>query len=147
MRPLDRAIKKLKEKWLEQISSILDGSCGCVSPVTLIYEIPVYNNCNTAGINKYGIPGQINQTACDITTVEETLDLAVFYNEKAYVFKNQALINESFVRTVVNLENKEKLIKIGKIKIDGVSYRRDSVPEPCGFGPGYEYYSIIWIKQ
>lgn len=147
MRPLDRAIKRLKEKWLDQISSILDGSCGCVRPVTLIYEIPVYTNCNTAGINKYGIPGQVNQTACEMTTVEETIDLAVFYNEKAYIFKNQALINENFVRTVINLENKDKLIKVGKIKIDGVSYRKDSSPEPCGFGPGYEYYSIIWIRQ
>lgn len=146
MRPLERKIQKLKEKWLEMISTILDGSCGCVRSVSLLYQVPVFNDCNTSDINKLGIPGQLNQTACSMDTVIETLDLAVFYNEKAYVFKNQALVNENFVRTMTNEENKDKLLTVTKIKINDIIYRRDSSPEPCGFGPGYEYYSIIWIK-
>lgn len=146
MRPLDRALKKLKQKWLESISTILDGSCGCITEVVLIYEVPVYTDCNTSTINKLGIPGQLNQTACSIDTVEETIDIAVFYNEKAYAYKNKTLINENFVRTLVNETNKNKLIKVSKIKIDGVSYRKDSNPEPCGFGDGYQYFSMIWVK-
>ena len=42
---LDTVLCMLKNKWAELMSSLLDGSCGCLETITVYYALPEFVDC------------------------------------------------------------------------------------------------------
>lgn len=127
---LQQILQKLKQKWLDIIKEIIDGSCGCVREVKVFWNLPEWESCE----------------GCKQETYSETFEFAVFFNDHAYNYRFGLGLNESTCKIIFNLTNKNRIKDAVYFTIDDVKYERFSEVTPCGFNKDYEYYYLLLKK-
>ena len=127
---LSQILNKLKNKWLEMIKTLLDGSCGCIQDVKAVWELPTWENCQ----------------GCKPDLHEEDTTFAVFFNDHSYNHKYGLNIAPDRAKAIMTKERAEHLKDAKYFIIDGVEYVRDGRIEKMGFGKDYEMY-FFYMKN
>lgn len=128
---LTQILCKLKAKWLEMLSAILDGSCGCIHTVTIVWPDPEWTECE----------------GCKVDPITEEVDIAVFSNPRKMYYKyGISFDNASYLELLVNEENRAKLQDCMAIYYYNVKYEPAGGPNRCGLGSDTAYFSFLFKK-
>jgi hypothetical protein len=127
---IKKIIQKLSSKWFDLIGYIINGQCGCMRPVMVVWKMPEWSECNNCVQGEY----------------TEQIDLAVFLQDHSYNFKYGLGLTDETAKIIFSLENKEKISDARFFIIAGTKYEPHSKIQPIGFGAENDYYYMILKK-
>jgi len=134
MANLDYYLKILQKKWYEILKTIIEGECGCITTVTLVYLVPEFDpTCK---------PGK----PCKNKEIREDVEIAVFFDDKSFSYKYKMNVENGFAKTITNKAISDKLMKASYIIINEDKYQKDGRTVPMGFSndDDYKFFSIMW---
>lgn len=121
---INKILCKLKLKWQAIIDTIINGSCGCIRTITVVYLIPEWENCD----------------GCKQETYSTDLDLPVFFRNGSFDYRFGMNIGEQMAKLMFDSTTKTNIESAKYFLIDGKKYEPNSVIYPVGFGNDYDYY-------
>lgn len=134
MTSLDYYLKQLQRKWYEILKTIIEGDCGCITTVTLVYLVPEFDPTCKSGKN------------CKNKEIREDIEIAVFFDDKSFSYKYKMNVEQGYIKTITSKENSDKLVKCNYIIINGDRYQKDGKTVPMGFtnDDDYRFFSLMW---
>ena len=123
-------MQKLSSRWYELVGHIINGQCGCIRPVIVVWKMPEWEDCNR----------------CEQGEYMEEMELATFLQDHTYNFKYGLGLTDETAKIIFSKNTKEKIADGRFFIIAGTKYEPHSKIQPIGFGLEYDYYYMILKK-